>query len=63
MTGYKTYTRDELIGLESSRLSHLKQERWIAEGTGLSAEIAQANVREFEKQLIAIRKELQKQKV
>lgn len=33
----------------------LRQERWASDGDGLRAEIARANVRHFEKQIIALR--------
>jgi hypothetical protein len=54
-TGYETYTkleRDEMV----KRIEYdLRQERWTADGGGLRAEIARANVRHFEKQIALLK--------
>lgn len=55
MSGYESYSQEELNKIISSFESNLRGERFAAERTGLRAEIARANVREFEKQLRVLR--------
>ncbi len=52
--GYETYSRDELVEMDRKLAGDLRQEQWAADGTGLRAEIAQANVREIGRQRAAI---------
>ncbi len=56
MTGYETYTKEERAEMIKRIESDLRQEKWASEGNDLRAEIAQANVREFERTIKKIRK-------
>jgi hypothetical protein len=55
-TGYETYTADERAAMVRRLEADMRYERGLATGTDLRAEIAQANVREFARQIAAIRR-------
>lgn len=55
-TGYETNTPEERAEMVRRLEADLRQERWSAEGDGLRAEVARANVREFQRQIETIRR-------
>ncbi len=54
-TGFETYTKAERAEMIKCIEFDLRQERHTAEGGGLRAEIARANVRHFEKTIKALK--------
>lgn len=55
-TGYESYSAAERAELIRRLESDIRQESWAAEGDGLRAEVARANVREFRRRIEAIRR-------
>lgn len=58
--GYHSYTREELVKMDSDLHDTWKQERRNSQGEGLRAEVAQAAVREIERQRKAINEAISK---
>jgi hypothetical protein len=55
---YETYTREELVALDTRMLEDWRVERRVSDGDGLRAEVARANVREFDRQRKLIQAEI-----
>lgn len=55
MTGYETYTSEELDAMARRLEADMRYERTVADGDGLRAEVARSHVRTYQQQIAAIR--------